>query len=123
VEISPTFRRDQELHHGAGQWERILQRHGSWPWRLELPVWVGDAFGFWSKSSVWTVSLLRVAMEAGLSEPADNTPVMQDYTFRVNATVFCMGGDCGEVMAVLLYNKTGAYPDTRLTNSAMTHFT
>ncbi|MEM5875613.1 MAG: hypothetical protein QXX45_03545, partial [Candidatus Aenigmatarchaeota archaeon] len=45
-------------------------------------------------------------------KPKKINNVVQNSTFFVNATVFCRDGNCGEIYATVLYNKSSEYPDT-----------
>ena len=53
---------------------------------------------------------LEVALVA--PDPLVLTNVIQNQTFTVNATVYCRGGDCGNVSGTLRYNHTSVNPDT-----------
>jgi len=44
--------------------------------------------------------------------PKTLTYVPQNYTFIVNATVFCQGGRCGNISGTVRYNSSSSEPDT-----------
>jgi hypothetical protein len=46
-----------------------------------------------------------------LAKPKTLTYVAQNYTFIVNATVFCQGGGCGNVSGTVRYNSSSSDPD------------
>lgn len=43
--------------------------------------------------------------------------VSQNESFQVNATITCLGGDCGYVNASLYYNASASYPNTLVSNT------
>ncbi|RME16956.1 MAG: hypothetical protein D6799_04380, partial [Bacteroidetes bacterium] len=57
-----------------------------------------------------------------LVAPKTITYLAQNYTFIVNATVYCEGGGCGNVSGLLRYNASSLYPDTPIGSSPTTPF-
>jgi len=54
-------------------------------------------------------------LDVNISLPTDNTNVIQNKTFTINATITCTGETgvkCGTVTALARYNASGATPDT-----------
>jgi len=52
-----------------------------------------------------------------LVKPKTLTYVAQNYTFIINATVFCRGGGCGNVSGTVRYNATSIEPDTPISEA------
>jgi hypothetical protein len=55
-------------------------------------------------------------LEVLLIEPSAILPnnVVQNYTFLVNATIFCKNAPCGNVNGTIMYNLSSIYPDTSI---------
>ncbi|MFH8093131.1 MAG: hypothetical protein QXM38_04265 [Candidatus Aenigmatarchaeota archaeon] len=52
-----------------------------------------------------------------LVTPKTLTYLAQNYTFLVNATVYCQGGLCGNVSGIIRYNASSSTPDTSISNT------
>ncbi|MEM5801403.1 MAG: hypothetical protein QW350_03955 [Candidatus Aenigmatarchaeota archaeon] len=52
-----------------------------------------------------------------LVTPKTLTYLAQNYTFLVNATVYCEGGMCGNVSGIIRYNASSSMPDTPISNT------
>jgi hypothetical protein len=80
-----------------------------------VKVWANDTFNNWDNSSIvyFTVTL-GAYLEVSLTEPPDSTSVTQNRTFRINATVYCRGGSCGNVDGTARYNYSSSIPDTAI---------
>ncbi|MEM7825069.1 MAG: hypothetical protein QXO27_03810 [Candidatus Aenigmatarchaeota archaeon] len=58
----------------------------------------------------YSIGYLEVELVLPSTEEPNN--VVQNFTFLVNATVFCRNAYCGNVYGTLMYNLTSPYPDT-----------
>ena len=65
---------------------------------------------------VYTTPLLNVTLITPASGSSQN--VTQNTTFRVNASVKCLNGNCGTVTGSVRYNWTSANPDTWVNTTA-----
>ena len=54
----------------------------------------------------------HLEVELILPVPSSITKVDQNAAFPVNATVYCRGGNCGNVSGIIRYNLTSSNPDT-----------
>ncbi|MCX8179517.1 MAG: hypothetical protein N3E38_02130 [Candidatus Aenigmarchaeota archaeon] len=52
-----------------------------------------------------------------LITPKTLTFVAQNHTFMVNATVYCEGGNCGNVSGIVRYNASSIIPDTPISGT------
>jgi hypothetical protein len=60
----------------------------------------------------YTVGVPYFEVELVIPNPSITTNIVQNNMFIVNATVYCRGGNCGDVNATLRYNSTFQNPDT-----------
>ncbi|MFB6199840.1 MAG: LamG-like jellyroll fold domain-containing protein [Candidatus Nanohaloarchaea archaeon] len=56
--------------------------------------------------------LTKGKLNVTLQNPAADTKVAQNKTFKANATVKCLESDCGTANTYLRYNRTGTTPET-----------
>lgn len=75
--------------------------------------WNGDE-NYTASSQTYFFNITLAYLEVLLIEPIpmSTTDVIQNYTFTINATVFCRGGNCGNVNGTAMYNLSSNNPDT-----------
>lgn len=79
-------------------------------------VWANDSAGNMNVSETRWVLTAAIYLDSTLILPLPGitTNVIQNNTFVVNATVICLGGECGGVNGTVRYNWSSAEPETPL---------
>lgn len=73
----------------------------------------GSPKGYETLNTTDTIEIPPAYLEVELVYPPQNLLVAQNSNIVVNATVFCRGGDCGDVVGTIRYNSS-ENPDTNI---------
>jgi len=75
-------------------------------------IYANDSAGNENVTGGMTFTVNPGWLEVNLSLPPDPYNVIQNDTFTINATVYCRGGNCGDVNGTVRYNLTSLNPET-----------
>jgi len=98
-------------------WENDSVTNGDVGWK----IWYNDSAGNIAVTDLGVFKIQSTAngnLYVSLDYPTGHLNVVQNDTFWVNATVTCVGANCGTVYGVLMYNASAAEPDTNVSTSA-----
>ncbi|MBI4173591.1 MAG: LamG domain-containing protein, partial [Candidatus Aenigmarchaeota archaeon] len=98
-------------------WSNFTWQNASTKGTLYWQIFYNDTSGNANGTGLQTLTVLPIYLDTNLTGPPANTTVTQNRTFRVNASVVCRRGDCGNVTARLQYNASGPNPDTTVSAS------